>query len=128
MLSPTCYLLHVAALVRDMRMYLLHKSLYQFLDSKQLHKSSGGIRVSMSAGHCALAHASHQQHSPTTAVAGLSPTNTPFLGSPYALRHIIAHACQACDPGLLSDVLLDVGLYEIIYQAGQCVEKVFPTM
>lgn len=105
-------------------MYLLHKSLYDFLAEVNIGSSTPDTQVDARSGHLLLAQASlaYMQQTFAAGYDTLDPTWSgaadPQLGNPYGTRHLVAHACCADDAALLERTLLDVCNWETIYHAG----------
>lgn len=107
-------------------MYLLHKSLYEFLGSDESRTGSSNgttLQVDVREGHLFLANASRLYQKQQFNADGSTPAldmvmKQPQIGNLYGLRHVAAHACQACDSSVLNDVLLDLNLWESVYDTG----------
>ena len=80
---------------RDVRVYLLHKTLQEYMArDTAINTMEGHRRFAMK----------HVVSDPGA----------------YTLRHAVAHACQAGDAKLLEEVLLDFSMWASICRAGAC--------
>ena len=89
-------------------MYSYHKTVLDWLRYEE-KMDAKEFKVDVGTGHLLLARASYAKKNKKTSTGA------------YALRHAVAHACQAGDAELLKETLHDFSMWESIYTAGECV-------
>lgn len=106
-----------------------HKSVLDWLTCTN-DMDSGQFQVNQRAGHACLSRASHswlEEHTPQPWQVARAQLEAPLqaasadqqlVSSTYALRHAVAHACQANDALLLETILHHLGLWEATFTAG----------
>ena len=93
-------------------MYPYHKTVLDWLKCEE-KMDAKEFKVNVGTGHLLFARASNAEKDKKTWLESGST-------GAYALRHTVAHACQAKDAKLLEEVLLDFTMWESIYTAGGC--------
>ena len=89
-------------------MYPYHKTVLDWLRCEE-KMDAKEFRVSVGTGHLLFARASLDKK--TWLASGSTGT--------YALRHAVAHACQAGEAKVIKEVLLDSTMWQAIYSAGE---------
>ena len=92
-------------------MYPYHKTVLDWLRCEE-KMDAKEFKVDVGTGHLLFARASHAEKNKKAWLASGST-------GAYALRHAVAHACQAGDAKVLEEVLLDSTMWESIYSAGE---------
>ena len=92
-------------------MYPYHKTVLDWLRCEE-KMDAKEFKVDVGTGHLLFARASHAEKNKKAWLASGST-------GAYALRHAVAHACQAGDAKVLEELLLNSTMWESIYSAGE---------
>ena len=92
-------------------MYPYHKTVLDWLRCEE-EMDAKEFKVDVGAGHLLFARASRAEKNKKAWLASGST-------GAYALRHAVAHACQAGDAKVLEELLLNSTMWESIYSAGE---------